>query len=176
MTSQQCAHQWAAIGEPGDPRICLKCGENDVPTSDRGQCLHAQLTLGQHGWHCAACLRTFLPSGETGAEQETVRLRYELKDVRAALQKREQEVAEIGKQLHAANNEIMSVRMERNELKARIEAMEVSDSMKTYEINVLTRENRQLDKQVKAADRQLLALRSKDAPALTSSSQTPAPE
>jgi hypothetical protein len=33
MTKEQCAHKWAAIGEPGDPRICLKCGENDVPTS-----------------------------------------------------------------------------------------------------------------------------------------------
>ena len=47
------------------------------------QCLHAALTLGKDGWHCAACLRMFLPSGDTGAEQETVRLRYLLNGARA---------------------------------------------------------------------------------------------
>lgn len=44
-----------------------------------GECLHAQLTLGKDGWHCVACLRMFLPSGETGAEQETVILRDRLR-------------------------------------------------------------------------------------------------
>jgi len=134
----------------------VRRGSGPDQNVDRGQCLHAQLTLGEHGWHCAACLRTFLPSGETGAEQEAVRLRYQLTDTRSALQKRDQEVAELeklaamrleeineikrtreqerdyadvcyqneqlGKRLHAAANEIMALRGERDALKQRLDS------------------------------------------------------
>lgn len=49
------------------------------------QCSHTALAFKIEGgktlWHCANCLRTFLPSGDTGAEQECVRLRRKLETV-----------------------------------------------------------------------------------------------
>ena len=41
-------------------------------------CAHPQVKRDTHGWRCDDCLRTFFPSGETGAEQEAVRLREAL--------------------------------------------------------------------------------------------------
>lgn len=49
-----------------------------LPTSN--QCSHASIKRDTHGWRCDDCLRTFFPSGETGAERETVRLRSALQE------------------------------------------------------------------------------------------------
>lgn len=39
-------------------------------------CVHACIVVGGNGvWYCAACRRTFLPSGDSAIEQEVVRLR-----------------------------------------------------------------------------------------------------
>jgi hypothetical protein len=100
-------------------------------------CVHSVLSRNERGFYCAHCLRTFLPSGDTAAEQEAVRLRaalteseklaaLRLEELNEIKRTREQEKEyadvcyaneQLGKQLHAANNELMSLRGERDALK-----------------------------------------------------------
>lgn len=49
------------------------------------QCAHSSVKRDTHGWRCDECLRTFFPSGDTGAEQETVRIREALRKLVGAV-------------------------------------------------------------------------------------------
>jgi hypothetical protein len=63
-------------------------------------CTHAMIATTTRGestvWYCLGCRRGFFPSGETGAEQEAVRLRD---------------------QVHKLNNELTALTLERDALK-----------------------------------------------------------
>jgi len=63
--------------------LCEECFVIENPTSN--QCAHASVKRDTHGWRCDDCLRTFFPSGDTGAEQETVRIREALRKLVGAV-------------------------------------------------------------------------------------------
>jgi hypothetical protein len=76
-------------------------------------CLHICVKRHDHHWRCDECLRVFFPSGDTGAEQEAVRLRAALEQLRNDLRIVERQLKEcdsLGQQLHAANNGLMALR------------------------------------------------------------------
>ena len=111
-----CPRVWAAIGEPGDPRVCLKCGEADVEIQRYAEVFGPDVTevkahscgiYVRHDDHLAALRRR---------DQELAGCQADKEFLEHAYQRRGELIQSLQKQVHDANNELMSLRAERDAL------------------------------------------------------------